>query len=426
MDGTFLRTNETGLVHYYCDHHAPEGATRIGAVPKLESNFKKFLPLIVIFSSIFFFTIITSIIHGQLDVTFSMRMMMGSFFAIFGLFKVFNLKAFADAYSTYDIIAKRSHMYALIYPFLELTIAVLYLTNFGGIYRDIFTFVLMTISTIGVVAKIREKEEIPCACLGMVFKIPMTSVTLIEDLIMALEAFFMILMSIGLKIIYADITNILGYTLKLHTASEWAVESTRGHWTLGLFIFVLFISSLAERYNWKNKKVIAKYIAPFVLILFGALLSFVGPILHTFISNPQPSAVWYLMTHNSQFLQHFFGGLVFIIAGIAEHIRYGKTQGFLQYIAPLAIGLSGIIFFFHQQLGVSTSVVYAMGWHMSFGVFMITGSVFRVIDLLFFESKKGFFFVWIIAILIGASMMMTYREPAGAYQLPVNNMIQNL
>ena len=196
MDATFLKGDESGLVHYYCDHHAPLHATRIGTTAPAPSGIKKFLPLIVIFSIIALFTIIATAIHG-FSVVFAMRMMMGSFFLIFGGFKVFNLTPFADAYSTYDIIAKRSRAYAFVYPFLELLIAFLYLANIGGIYRDFFTFTLMVISTIGVVQKIREKEEVPCACLGMVFKIPMTWVTLVEDVLMALEALTMIIITIN-------------------------------------------------------------------------------------------------------------------------------------------------------------------------------------------------------------------------------------
>jgi hypothetical protein len=197
MSATFLKADESGLIHYYCDHHAPESATRIGVVESAPSGIKKFLPLIVIFSIIVLFTIIATAAHG-FSIVFAMRMMMGAFFLIFGGFKIFNLNAFADAYSTYDILAKRSRAYAFVYPFLELLIAVLYFTDIGGIYRDVFTFVLMFVSTIGVVQKIREKEEVPCACLGMVFKIPMTWVTLVEDLLMALEALAMIFISLKL------------------------------------------------------------------------------------------------------------------------------------------------------------------------------------------------------------------------------------
>jgi hypothetical protein len=182
------------LTHYFCEHHKPEGAVKVLGF-KPESKIKKFLPLIIIFSSIALFTVVATYLHG-FSWEFAMRMMMGSFFLIFGAFKVFNLKAFADAYSTYDIVAMRSRAYAFTYPFLELLLAVLYLSDIGGIYRDIFTFVLMSVSTIGVVIKLRQREEIPCACLGMVFKIPMTWVTLIEDVLMALEALAMILLAL--------------------------------------------------------------------------------------------------------------------------------------------------------------------------------------------------------------------------------------
>jgi hypothetical protein len=193
MEGIYLKADNEGIVRYYCEHHAPEGSMKIGETPKQETGFRKFLPLIIIFSSIILFTIVATSLHG-FSLEFAMRMMMGSFFAIFGMFKVFNLKAFADAYSTYDIIAIRSRVYAFTYPFLELLLALLYLSNTGGVYRDIFTFVVMTVSSIGVIQKLRQKEEIPCACLGMVFKIPMTSVTLIEDVLMALEALAMVVL----------------------------------------------------------------------------------------------------------------------------------------------------------------------------------------------------------------------------------------
>ncbi len=191
MVATHLKPDENGLVHYFCEHHKPAGSVAIGQVKK-ESTFKKFLPIIIIFSTIILFTVISTYIHG-FDLEFAMRMMMGSFFAIFGAFKLFNLNAFADAYSTYDLIAKKSRTYAIIYPFIEIILAVLYLTDLGGIYRDIFTFILMSVSSIGVLQKLRAKEDIPCACLGMVFELPMTNVTLVEDVLMALEALLMII-----------------------------------------------------------------------------------------------------------------------------------------------------------------------------------------------------------------------------------------
>ncbi len=157
---------------------------------------RKFLPIIIIFSLIIAFTALATGLHG-FTLEFMMRMMMGAFFAVFGAFKIFNLSAFAEAYRMYDILAKRSRIYALAYPFFELTLAVLYLSNSGSVYRDIFTLFLMAISSVGVIKKLQKKEEIPCACLGMVFKVPMTWVTLVEDVLMAVEAMIMIILFIS-------------------------------------------------------------------------------------------------------------------------------------------------------------------------------------------------------------------------------------
>ena len=164
---------------------------------KVKRPVKDFFPIIVIFSVIILFTtLMTIFVRPELE--FAMRMMMGSFFLIFGLFKVFNLRAFADAYQTYDIVAKRSRAYAFVYPFIELLFAVAYLANFGGVVRDSIVLVVMMVSTIGVIQKLRLREEVPCACLGMVFRLPMTWVTLGEDLLMVVEAIIMI----GLFLIY--------------------------------------------------------------------------------------------------------------------------------------------------------------------------------------------------------------------------------
>ncbi len=157
----------------------------------IKRKLKDFLPVVVIFSIIAIFTVLMTV-FVKTELEFGMRMFMGSFFLIFGFFKIINLRKFADAYSTYDIVAKHSRVYSLAYPFIEIAFALAYLFDFGGIYRDVIVLIIMLVSAIGVIKKLRLKEEIPCACLGMVFVLPMTWVTLFEDLLMAVEAIMMI------------------------------------------------------------------------------------------------------------------------------------------------------------------------------------------------------------------------------------------
>lgn len=118
---------------------------------------------------------------------------MGYFFIAFGALKVIRLHGFVEAYQMYDVLAKRSKGYAYLYPFLELGFGIAYLLAWQVQTVSAVVFVVMLISAWGVYLKLREHEEIPCACLGTVFKVPMTWVTLGEDLLMAGMAFMILL-----------------------------------------------------------------------------------------------------------------------------------------------------------------------------------------------------------------------------------------
>jgi Methylamine utilisation protein MauE len=154
---------------------------------------KDFLPLIIIFSTIVILTLFGQVLRGW-NLTSAMSDFMGFFFLIFGGFKVLNLKGFAEAYSIYDIFAKQSKLYAYAYPFIELTLGALYLLRLFPLFTNVFTLALMLVSSIGVAQELLKGKEIMCACLGAVFKIPMTWVTLTEDLLMAAMALIMLRM----------------------------------------------------------------------------------------------------------------------------------------------------------------------------------------------------------------------------------------
>ena len=123
-----------------------------------------------------------------------MKNFMGGFFVIFSLFKMIDLNGFADGYSTYDVIAKRSRGYAIAYPFIELALGVAYLLAWNLRLTNAITFGLMSIGTIGVAKALLEKRRIQCACLGTALKLPMTKVTLVEDVGMAAMALAMLVL----------------------------------------------------------------------------------------------------------------------------------------------------------------------------------------------------------------------------------------
>ena len=127
-----------------------------------------------------------------------MNNFMGAFFIVFSMFKLLNLSGFAEAYATYDIVAARSRLYAMSYPFIELLLGLAYFTNFAPLTTNLFTLGLMTVGSIGVANALRSKRKFQCACLGTALKLPMTKVTLVEDVTMGLMALVMIVHMWGL------------------------------------------------------------------------------------------------------------------------------------------------------------------------------------------------------------------------------------
>lgn len=117
-----------------------------------------------------------------------MILYMGIFFVIFSLFKMPDWKGFVEAFGTYDILAKNIKPYGWAYPLIEFALGVLFITNY---FTEFFLFpiawvtlVIMAIGSIGVSIKLLKKEKFQCACLGTWINVPLTKVTLLEDLLM--------------------------------------------------------------------------------------------------------------------------------------------------------------------------------------------------------------------------------------------------
>lgn len=156
------------------------------------STWKSYWPLILVFSFVTGISIITSISQGQFNWMTWMNHFMGGFFIAFSFFKFLDLKGFAESYATYDLLASRFLGYGYIYPFIELGLGIAYITDFNPILTNIATIFVMAFSSIGVIRATLSKRKIRCACLGTVFNLPMTTVTVIEDVSMVLMAALML------------------------------------------------------------------------------------------------------------------------------------------------------------------------------------------------------------------------------------------
>ena len=123
-----------------------------------------------------------------------MRHFMAGFFIVFAFFKLLNLEGFATSYAMYDIVAARWRGWGKVYPFVELALGVLYLIDVAPLWTNVATVVVLGVSSIGVIESNLNKRKIKCACLGDVFNLPMSTVTVVEDVGMVAMAVAMLLL----------------------------------------------------------------------------------------------------------------------------------------------------------------------------------------------------------------------------------------
>lgn len=165
----------------------------------MNQTLEKFAPLMGVFAFVLSSTTILVTLTSQISLMSFGKIFMGMFFLTFGGFKIYNLNGFKKAFKKYDILAEKSNTYATTYPFLEFSLGVLYIaiaffdipTQFQMI-THVLAILIMSIGAFGVLNTLREGRNLKCACLGNVFNVPMTSVTLTEDIIMALMALIML------------------------------------------------------------------------------------------------------------------------------------------------------------------------------------------------------------------------------------------
>lgn len=146
-----------------------------------KSFWTTYKPVLLIFLYIFSATTLIELNSESIDIMRWMRHFMAGFFLTFSFFKMLNLKGFKDSYLMYDIIARRFPSWGYIYAFTELFLGIAFLINFSPIITSSVTFIVMSVSIIGVLQTVLDKKTIKCACLGDVFNLPMSTVTIIED-----------------------------------------------------------------------------------------------------------------------------------------------------------------------------------------------------------------------------------------------------
>lgn len=150
--------------------------------------FQTYKPLFTVFAYILIFSVAFQVSRGSFSAHHFMNHLMAGFFVGLSFFKFLDLKSFATAFSNYDPLAKKWKTYGLIYPFIELTLGFLYIADKFLLFANVMTIIVLGITTVGVYQKIKSKSQFQCACLGAGFNIPLSNITIFENLAMVAMA----------------------------------------------------------------------------------------------------------------------------------------------------------------------------------------------------------------------------------------------
>jgi copper chaperone CopZ len=195
VDLTDLQMALGGLTSKYQISELKESSIDIPTIKEEKVSWiTTYKPILLIFGFILGSTLMIQVNYKSFDLMQWMQQFMAGFFLVFSFFKLLDVKGFANSYKMYDVIAKSFPIWGFIYPFIELSLGMAYLINYNPFVTNIVTLILMSLSIIGVLQSVLNKKEIKCACLGSVFNLPMSSITIIEDGIMIAMSLIMLIL----------------------------------------------------------------------------------------------------------------------------------------------------------------------------------------------------------------------------------------
>ena len=153
----------------------------------MQSNHSSYKPLILIF----LYILIGTGVLPHIDPSSYMQNFMGLFFISFSYFKLINLHEFAVSFRQYDPLAKLIKPYGLFYPFLEFILGLSFLISFNLKVIAAITAFITAVGAFGIYRTMQKKQITECACLGAVFKLPLSKVSLLENIAMSLMSVWM-------------------------------------------------------------------------------------------------------------------------------------------------------------------------------------------------------------------------------------------
>jgi hypothetical protein len=159
----------------------------------MKFSYRSYLPIIYVYILTLFLASLVSRFFNFNLFTDQVSIFLGIFSLVFSIFKLYRLENYVEALAEYDFLTQKFKPYGYAFPFFEFTFGVMFLFRVENLSTEITCLFLFTLNLISVLNALTKKRKFVCACLGDLIKVPLSYVSLIENLTMILGVIYLIL-----------------------------------------------------------------------------------------------------------------------------------------------------------------------------------------------------------------------------------------
>lgn len=156
-----------------------------------------FGPLFALIAVVALASLATALPHALVPMI-GLHYFLGFMLCALALLKLTRPLAFADSFQRYDLLAQKSRFYALCYPYIELLLGLGYLSFSMPYLVYVLTLALMLFSAAGIFAALRSGVGAHGPRIGRALRVRLSTVTLVECMLMILVTLALMLMRSGL------------------------------------------------------------------------------------------------------------------------------------------------------------------------------------------------------------------------------------
>ena len=198
------------------------------------------------------------------------------------------------------------------------------------------------------------------------------------------------------------------------TPEELQWISNLAHWIEGGMFAIVALLALLQAFGYAQSRGM-QHIWPGLILLGGIFLpAFI--LLQRGIGGI--GTTWDLVIRDPQQREHFAMAVLLLAAGLAEVLlrtRQSRTAAW-KFVSPVALAIIGVMFFVHTEYGTPEAIAEAARKHAYMGFAILLAGLFKAAEILWIKRFAWLAFPWIAMLLVAALLLITYREPPGAYR----------